>query len=316
MNRRRSQPARPNNSEASPAQTSAAFDEELAQAFFQAGHSEELLAAVSERQSESELSAKRARGSARFIYGAAALGIGAAALLSFVPRHFADGPAPVMAVAPVPPTPPAASPPPAEPEPPPSEPGPTATAAVAAGMIVDDNDSAGTPESVPAEPAAAVATTLVTATAQAPVSVQDLRARPASAETAQATLPPGDLLAEAAPPSPADAAKEACTKLLRRGRYSDIRVSCGRAFTAEPSAALAVQVARHALEHERYTDAQTWSRKAIELDEGHSEAFVTLGGAEHGLGHRTLARNAYARYLELEPQGPYADDVRALIDSL
>jgi tetratricopeptide (TPR) repeat protein len=124
-----------------------------------------------------------------------------------------------------------------------------------------------------------------------------------------------DVLAEAAPGSPPDA-RATCQQLLRRGKFSDINAICGRAFAAAPDASLAVQIARNALERERYTDAQAWATKAIEVDAQLGEAFLTLGGAEQGLGHAGLARTAYKRYLELEPDGPFAEDVRALINQL
>jgi Flp pilus assembly protein TadD len=147
--------------------------------------------------------------------------------------------------------------------------------------------------------------------------VHQLRAGSAPPAEAPATPAPapGDVLAEAAPADGGDA-KTTCERLLQKGKFGDLKAVCTRAFEAAPDAGLAVQVARNALERERYTDAQSWARRAIQLDSHHGEAFLTLGGAEQGLGHNTLARNAYTRYLELEPNGAYADDVRALIEQL
>jgi tetratricopeptide (TPR) repeat protein len=138
------------------------------------------------------------------------------------------------------------------------------------------------------------------------VSLQGLRA----AGPAATTVAPVD------PVAAVDDPQASCDRLLARGKFVALAASCGRAFAAAPSAGLAVKVARSALERERYADAQTWAQKAISLDDHRGDAFLTLGGAEQGLGHAALARDAYARYLELEPQGDFADDVRALINEL
>jgi hypothetical protein len=138
------------------------------------------------------------------------------------------------------------------------------------------------------------------------VSLQGLRA----GGPAATTVAPVD------PVAALDDTQASCDRLLARGKFVALAASCGRAFAAAPSAGLAVKVARSALERERYADAQTWAQKAIILDDHRGDAFLTLGGAEQGLGHAASARNAYARYLELEPHGDFADDVRALINEL
>ncbi|HEY0709770.1 MAG TPA: hypothetical protein VGG33_23355, partial [Polyangia bacterium] len=259
MNRRRTQPARPNKPEetstSTPANASvAAFDEELAQAFFQAGQSEEALVAASERQSETELSANRTRGSARFIYGAAALGIAAAALLYLIPKGIDQAPASAASALVAPtattttatttttttePAPAAVAPPvpsvpvvaadndPAATEPPSEGGGPAAPPSNAAlATATNTSNTLAAAVVVPPTPEQSASETGASSATAAPiVSVRDLRARTAdpapTTDTVSSTNttapPPSDLMAEAAPPSAAETAKDACTKLLRRG---------------------------------------------------------------------------------------------------
>jgi hypothetical protein len=118
-------------------------------------------------------------------------------------------------------------------------------------------------------------------------------------------------------PAPSREAETSCDQLLHEGgKFAAVKATCGEAFAQAPNAGLAVKVAREALERERYADAQHWAKKAIAIDQQQGEAFLTLGSAEQGLGHVDRARLAYARYLELEPDGPHAEDVRAVIDQL
>ena len=157
-------------------------------------------------------------------------------------------------------------------------------------------------------PLAAVAS----ATAALPPPPASEPAAPVAALAPGRTVSVQGLRAGAVPGSP----EAACEQLLLGGQFTEIKTTCTRAFEGHPDAVLAVKVARSALERQRYGDAQSWARRAIEIDRQRGEAFLTLGGAEQGLGHGPQARVAYARYLELDPDGPLADNVRALIDEL
>jgi tetratricopeptide (TPR) repeat protein len=113
-----------------------------------------------------------------------------------------------------------------------------------------------------------------------------------------------------------DDPREACGQQLRRGQFPQIKESCSLAFEAQPDAQLAAEVARAALEDKRNREAAAWARKAIAVDSSFADAFVYLGAAENQLGHSQAAREAYGRYLQLEPQGDQAESVRAIIEDL
>jgi hypothetical protein len=135
----------------------------------------------------------------------------------------------------------------------------------------------------------------------------------AAAGTRAATAPTATTAVAEVKASPQVAA---CTGVLRSGRYRDIESKCKVAFDAQPAAPLAVEVAQAALEQGRNAEAAAWARKAIGVDPKHAEAFALLGGAEQQLGRSADARAAYARYLELAPNGPHAQDIRALLPRL
>jgi hypothetical protein len=295
MNRRRSPSQPPARASGTDDSTPGPppVDNDLERAFFQDGLSEDHITAASEREQDREAIHRAVHGRGnRWVYGVAAVAACVAGAFVLAPgllgrRRIAARPtlsalsAPQAPAAPAPPAPP-----------PPPEP------ATAAAEL-----EAAAPPTAAAHPTVGVAQLRAGSAAAAP---------PAGAASA-ATLP-GDVMAEAAE-APQDA-KATCERLLQRGKFLELKTACTRAFEAAPDAGLAVQVARSALERERYVDAQSWARRAIQLDNQHGEAFLTLGGAEQGLGHAALARTAYTRYLQLEPNGAYADDVRALINQL
>ena len=47
-----------------------------------------------------------------------------------------------------------------------------------------------------------------------------------------------------------------------------------------------------------------------------ADAYVIIGGVRQDDGDVEEARRAYQRYLELEPKGPYAADLRAIVSRL
>ncbi len=157
---------------------------------------------------------------------------------------------------------------------------------------------------------------------QAPVEVPGQE--PAAAPAAPAAAPPPPAAPAPAPPAgesnnaaPASSSRvAACTSVLRSRRIRDIEARCTAAFEAQPAAALAAEVAQAVLELGRNVEAAVWARRAIGVDPKHASAFVLLGGAEQQLGHAAEARAAYARYLELAPDGEHAQDIRALLPRL
>jgi tetratricopeptide (TPR) repeat protein len=53
--------------------------------------------------------------------------------------------------------------------------------------------------------------------------------------------------------------------------------------------------------------------RAIEIDRRNARAYLTLGEIYLRQDRRRDARRAYERYLQLEPAGPYAREVRAVL---
>jgi tetratricopeptide (TPR) repeat protein len=58
----------------------------------------------------------------------------------------------------------------------------------------------------------------------------------------------------------------------------------------------------------RFEEATRWNP-------GYGEAFLRLGDARMKLGDKTGAREAYAKYLEIEPNGKQAKDIKKLLAS-
>lgn len=123
-------------------------------------------------------------------------------------------------------------------------------------------------------------------------------------------------------PGVAGAASEAiaaCRKAYRggRGRYKDVNAACRAAHQATPGAAeIMVMLAHAELERGQPSDALFWAKKAVQADPDRAEAYVFIGGAEQEAGRRAEAKAAYRKYLELAPNGRYARDLRAIVDSL
>jgi hypothetical protein len=223
---------------------------------------------------------------------------------------------------------PAAAPTTTAPAPSPTQEPPAAVPAPAPAPV------AAAPAPAPAAPvAAAPAAAPVAAAAPAPAPAAPAPAAPAPAPAAAAPAPaaPAPAPAAAAPtPAPAarvavaPAAPTAQVETLRRNceaaqtgrQWKQALQACGALFQAEPQAAVASRLAQTLLEHGRKTDALDWARRAVSTDPGYAEAYVFLGGAQQELGKRAEAKAAYQRYLQLAPKGPFADDLRAVLQSL
>ena len=65
----------------------------------------------------------------------------------------------------------------------------------------------------------------------------------------------------------------------------------------------------------RAVEAGTLARKALAIDPNRAEAHVYLGNAEQEAGRIDEARAAYKKYLELAPNGPFARELRAILDN-
>jgi tetratricopeptide (TPR) repeat protein len=52
------------------------------------------------------------------------------------------------------------------------------------------------------------------------------------------------------------------------------------------------------------------------IDPNEPNAYLFVGNAQQAAGRRKDAKVAYQKYLELAPDGPYAADLRAVLQSL
>jgi Flp pilus assembly protein TadD len=66
----------------------------------------------------------------------------------------------------------------------------------------------------------------------------------------------------------------------------------------------------------RTAEAGVELRRAVEVDPGSAPAWLALGEVHLARGEAAAARAAYERYLELEPRGRWARDVRQVLDRL
>ena len=249
---------------------------ELEQQFFAQGLSEDALAAASEREQERELLLPRSSLVNRVLLGAAVCAGLGVATVGFVGGGNGGngGNAATRTTA-------GASAP--------------ATAPVQAAALVAELRP---PPAAPAEP-------------EAPAELEGSAELEATSATTDPMGPPRPVAALAA--QGMDDPRLACDQMLRRGRFKDIDQRCAAAFAAQPSAELAGRVAEMALDRGRNGDAATWARRAIGADGRYALAFVYLGGAEQEMGRPEQAREAFARYLELAPEGQHADDIRHIL---
>ena len=157
----------------------------------------------------------------------------------------------------------------------------------------------------------------------APVAVQ-----PKAEPEAPAVLPVKVALAAEAPtaekPVPAAApvatgaadARARCKEIASSRRQKDLVSVCSDAFAADPTADVAVILAKAEFDKGRSAQALAWSQKALAADPNAAEAYVFLGGAEQNAGHNKAAKEAYKHYLQLAPSGRYASDLRVIVGSL
>jgi cytoskeletal protein RodZ len=113
----------------------------------------------------------------------------------------------------------------------------------------------------------------------------------------------------------ADAALVSCTKARAGKRSKAILAACPAAFAAQPSADIAVALAKIEFDRGRSSHALEWGKKAVAIDGNAADAYVFIGGGEQMAGHDKAAKEAYRRYLELAPTGRYSRDVRAIVGS-
>jgi len=92
---------------------------------------------------------------------------------------------------------------------------------------------------------------------------------------------------------------------------------CLAARDANPESAEAHTLLAHALyNRNRQREALSFAERAVKLNPKVADAYVIIGGVRQDEGDVEEARRAYQRYLDLEPKGSYAADLRAIMARL
>lgn len=108
-----------------------------------------------------------------------------------------------------------------------------------------------------------------------------------------------------------------CRKAYRRARAREAVVACGKALALKPDSAEIMTILANAeLDRGKNAEALAWADKAIAIDPANSDAYLVAGAVQQQVGKRAEAKRAYEKYLEFAPRGKYAEDVRALLESL
>lgn len=114
-----------------------------------------------------------------------------------------------------------------------------------------------------------------------------------------------------------DPAIERGEELLDRGQYREAIAELKLAVSRGPqSPAAYVALGNAYLEADQPGSAVEPLQTAVKLDESNARAHLLLGTAWQSLGKNRDAAKAYRRYLELDPGGEYAHDVRLILENL
>jgi CheY-like chemotaxis protein len=130
-----------------------------------------------------------------------------------------------------------------------------------------------------------------------------------------------------APAQPGHATTRAAAAALRakclevdakgKGKAKAVSVACRPALEAEPKdVELMVILARAEIDRGRLVEARSLAKKALATDPRRFDAHVFIGTAEQEAGRLDEARAAYKKYLELAPDGPYARELRSILNNL
>ena len=108
----------------------------------------------------------------------------------------------------------------------------------------------------------------------------------------------------------------ACRQAFAEKRIKDAEPACVAAKDANPDSAEACALLGHALfGRKKRREALQWAERAVALDPRHADAYVIIGGVKQAAADPVAAKAAYKKYLELAPNGQYAADLRAIVDS-
>ncbi|HSZ83708.1 MAG TPA: DUF4388 domain-containing protein [Polyangia bacterium] len=109
----------------------------------------------------------------------------------------------------------------------------------------------------------------------------------------------------------------ACRQAFTEKRAKDAEIACIAATDANPDSPDACALLGHALfNRKKRREALQWAERAVGLDPNHADAYVIIGGVKQAADDMPAAKAAYQKYLELAPNGQYAADLRAIVDSL
>jgi hypothetical protein len=176
---------------------------------------------------------------------------------------------------------------------------PTVATAPAAPAIV--------PMGAPAAPAPAPTTTKPAAAPAAamPAPLDEAEERNADPKLARARA------LEAAP------LLVACRAAYQDARMKDAEAACLAARDANPKSAEANGFLAHALLNRgKRREALTAAELAVKLNAKWADPYAVIGTIHQDAGEMADAKRAYQRYLELEPHGSYANELRAIVDRL
>jgi tetratricopeptide (TPR) repeat protein len=105
--------------------------------------------------------------------------------------------------------------------------------------------------------------------------------------------------------------------LLKRGKYKLAVTALKKAVQLNPESVPALlELGDAFLEADQPKNALKPLEKAARLDGRNGRSQLLLGTAWQSLGKNQDATKAYKRYLELEPTGEYARDVRSILANL
>ena len=135
-----------------------------------------------------------------------------------------------------------------------------------------------------------------------------------------ASKPKGDpaRLGLGTPPAPGEARRK-CLEIdaAGTGKAKAVFAACKLALEAEPKdAEVMVILARADIDRGRLVEARSLAKKALATEPQRLDAYVYLGTAEQEAGRIDEARTAYKKYLELAPDGPFARELRAILNNL
>jgi Flp pilus assembly protein TadD len=109
----------------------------------------------------------------------------------------------------------------------------------------------------------------------------------------------------------------ACRTAYQDARMKDAESACLAARDANPRSAEANGFLAHALLNRgRRREALAAAELAVKLNQKWADPYAVIGTIHQDAGEMADARRAYQRYLELEPHGSYANELRAIVDRL